>query len=167
MDLIRALLSLWASVWSFVVTCWRRVIYGTKNTDIELATDRFPPPPKATKEAADAFVQSLLPSAVKALASRYNNGKDCELIGRLHGSFNVCFFVKFRECGTEWIIRIPIEPRLHRPWHKLQSEVATLEYEIPATIKLILTIFQLYSLPHNYSSSYSSCIWPKCCAGWR
>ncbi|OAQ97647.1 hypothetical protein LLEC1_05614 [Akanthomyces lecanii] len=128
MDLIRALQSVWASVWSFVATCWRRVIYGTKSTDTELGTDRFPRPPKTTKEAADAFVQSLLPAAVKGLASRYNNGKACELLGRLYGSFNVCFFVKFEECGTEWVIRIPIEPRLHRPWHKLRSEVATLKY---------------------------------------
>lgn len=119
MEPIRALLSVWTSVWFFVLGCWRKVIYGTKKTDPESRIDRFLPPPKATKEAAEAFVQSLLPAAIKALASKYNDGKDCELLGRLYGSFNVCFFVKFKECGLEWVIRIPIEPRLHRPWHKL------------------------------------------------
>ncbi|TQV93481.1 phosphotransferase enzyme family protein [Cordyceps javanica] len=76
----------------------------------------------------DRFVESLRHTKVADLASRYNNGKECRVFHRLYGSFNVCFFVEFEECGTLWAVRIPIEPRLHKPWEKLQSEATTLKY---------------------------------------
>ncbi|XWX02082.1 hypothetical protein V2A60_010114 [Cordyceps javanica] len=75
----------------------------------------------------DRFVGSLRHTKVADLASRYNNGKECRVFHRLYGSFNVCFFVEFEECGTLWAVRIPIEPRLHKPWEKLQSEATTLK----------------------------------------
>ncbi|OAQ98384.1 hypothetical protein LLEC1_07196 [Akanthomyces lecanii] len=93
---------------------------------MESGSDRFPPAPKATREAADAFMQSLLPSAIEALASKHNNGKACTIFSRLYGSFNVCFFVRFED-GLQWTVRNPIIPRLHEPWQKLESEVVTLK----------------------------------------
>ncbi|ATY64153.1 kinase-like domain [Cordyceps militaris] len=127
MDLIRALLSVWTSARSVLLTFWRRLIYGIKVIDVERGADQFPPAPKAIREAADAFLESLQTDAIEALASRYNDGKPCRVFFRLHGSFNVCYFVVFEE-GPSWTVRIPITPRLYRPWDKILSEVATLRY---------------------------------------
>jgi hypothetical protein len=44
-----------------------------------------------------------------------------------NGSFNVCFFVEFYTVATAWVVRIPIEPVVHRAWEKLQSEVYTMQ----------------------------------------
>ncbi|OAR01107.1 hypothetical protein LLEC1_05653 [Akanthomyces lecanii] len=127
LDVIRALLSVWTSATSFLLNFWRRVTYETEAVAIDRPVDKFPASPQAIKEAADAFVQSLQTSAVEALASRYNENKACKVLRRLHGSFNVCYFVEFED-GARKTIRIPITPRLHTPWEKLQSEVATLNY---------------------------------------
>lgn len=77
-------------------------------------------------KASDNFVKSLLPEKVKALASRYNGGRSCDITGQARGSYNVCFFVKFDD-EEEWVVRIPIEPALYNPWETLLSEVATIE----------------------------------------
>lgn len=134
MDLIRAVLSAWTSARSFLFAFWRRVIiYGTQVVGIKRAVDQFPAPPKAIKAAAEAFIQALQTSAVEALASRYNKNEACKVFRRLHGSFNVCYFVEFED-GTRWTIRIPITPRLHKPWEKVQSEVATLKYVVSCPV---------------------------------
>lgn len=77
-------------------------------------------------KASDNFVESLLPEKIKALASRYNGGRSCDITGQARGSYNVCFFVKF-DNDEEWVVRIPIEPALYKPWETLLSEVATIE----------------------------------------
>ncbi|OAR03119.1 hypothetical protein LLEC1_06176 [Akanthomyces lecanii] len=129
MDLLRALLSVWTSARSFVLAIWRRLNYRAKIVDVEWCADKFPLTlaPKALKEAANAFIQALQPEAIEALASHHNDGKPCKIFYRLHGSFNVCYFVEFED-GIRWTVRVPITPRLFQPWEKLQSEVATLNY---------------------------------------
>ncbi|KFG81715.1 phosphotransferase enzyme family protein [Metarhizium anisopliae] len=77
-------------------------------------------------KASDNFVESLLPEKIKALASRYNGGRSCDITGQARGSYNVCFFVKF-DNDEEWVVRIPIEPALYKPWETLLSEVATID----------------------------------------
>ena len=76
--------------------------------------------------AGDVFVESLLSSQIEALASRHNSGRSCRVVGRDRGSYNACFFVKF-DSEEEWVVRIPIEPAVHRPWEALLSEVATIK----------------------------------------
>ncbi|KJK80633.1 hypothetical protein H634G_04873 [Metarhizium anisopliae BRIP 53293] len=80
-------------------------------------------------KASDNFVESLLPEKIKALASRYNGGRSCDITGQARGSYNVCFFVKF-DNDEEWVVRIPIEPALYKPWETLLSEVATIDIPV-------------------------------------
>ncbi|KEZ43681.1 hypothetical protein SAPIO_CDS4297 [Scedosporium apiospermum] len=75
-----------------------------------------------------AFIESLDPDAVCALASKHNNSKACQVVKKASGSFNVCFFVEFDLDGSKWIVRVPIEPALDDPWDKLLSEVTTMQY---------------------------------------
>lgn len=77
-------------------------------------------------KASDHFVESLLPSKIEALASRYNGNKSCHITGQARGSYNTCFFVRF-DNAEEWVVRIPIEPALYNPWDALLSEVATIK----------------------------------------
>ncbi|KAM3452330.1 hypothetical protein MY3296_004621 [Beauveria thailandica] len=122
--------SLWSFSKPFLLPFWPRIRrdsvpdleHGDSTTE---APDQLRLPPKLDR---DKYIASLKHTAVAALASRYNNGKNCRVFNRLNGSFNVCFFVEFTECGTRWAVRVPIEPRLHKPWEKLQSEAATLKY---------------------------------------
>jgi len=74
-----------------------------------------------------AFIESLDPDAVCALASKHNNSKSCQVVKKASGSFNVCFFVEFDLDGSKWIVRVPIEPALDDPWDKLLSEVTTMQ----------------------------------------
>lgn len=71
------------------------------------------------------FILSLDPEAVCALASRFNNGKPCQIVRKDNGSFNVCFVVEFERDGPKWVVRIPLVPVLDNPWEKIISEVAT------------------------------------------
>ncbi|KND88481.1 hypothetical protein TOPH_06888 [Tolypocladium ophioglossoides CBS 100239] len=84
--------------------------------------------PEQDNKVIKAFIESLDTDAVCALASRYNFGRPCRVAKRDNGSFNVCFFVEFDDDGPKWIVRVPIEPSLHKPWQKLLSEVATVQY---------------------------------------
>ncbi|GAO17554.1 hypothetical protein UVI_02047550 [Ustilaginoidea virens] len=77
--------------------------------------------------AGDDFVDSLMPRKIEALASRYNGGRTCRIVGEDRGSYNACFFVKFDDDNETWVVRIPIEPALHNPWQALLSEVATMK----------------------------------------
>ncbi|KAM3549694.1 hypothetical protein MY1884_008621 [Beauveria asiatica] len=121
--------SLWSFSKPFLLPFWPRIRrdsvpdleHGDSTTE---PPDQLRLPPKLDR---DKYIASLKHTAVAALASRYNNGKNCRVFNRLNGSFNVCFFVEFTECGTRWAVRVPIEPRLHKPWEKLQSEAATLK----------------------------------------
>ena len=77
------------------------------------------------------YIQSINKDAVCALASRHNNGLPCRLDESTpvaNGSFNVCFFVEFHTTAerTQWVVRVPIEPVVHRAWEKVQSEVCTM-----------------------------------------
>lgn len=78
-------------------------------------------------QAKRNFIDSLDSDAVCALASRYNNGQTCRVVKKDNGSFNVCFFVEFEQDGSQWIVRIPIEPAFDDPWDKLLSEITTLQ----------------------------------------
>lgn len=61
-------------------------------------------------EAKRTFIQSLdLHAICDLLASRYNNGKSCRVVGKKNGSFNVCFFVEFDHDESKWTVRVPIE----------------------------------------------------------
>ncbi|TWU71871.1 hypothetical protein ED733_003714 [Metarhizium rileyi] len=84
--------------------------------------------PEQDDELITTFIESIDSDAVCALASRYNHCKPCRVVHRTNGSFNVCFFVKFDNDDLRWIVRIPIIPSLHKPWQKLLSEVATLQF---------------------------------------
>ncbi|KFG77888.1 phosphotransferase enzyme family protein [Metarhizium anisopliae] len=79
-------------------------------------------------QAKRNFIDSLDSDAVCALASRYNNGQTCRVVKKDNGSFNVCFFVEFEQDGSQWIVRIPIEPAFDDPWDKLLSEITTLQF---------------------------------------
>lgn len=104
----------------------------------------LPPPSRLPPSPADAtpltdeqrrrrktdYIQSLSTEAICALASHHNNGLSCRLNASTptkNGSFNVCFFVEFYTVATRWVVRIPIEPIVHRVWEKLQSEVYTMQ----------------------------------------
>ncbi|KAK2595189.1 hypothetical protein QQS21_007094 [Conoideocrella luteorostrata] len=80
-------------------------------------------------KASDGFVESLLPSKIMALASRYNGNRCCRIAGQARGSYNACFFVKF-DNNVEWVVRIPIEPALYNTWETLLSEVATINIPV-------------------------------------
>lgn len=77
------------------------------------------------------YIQSIDREAICALASRHNNNLPCRLDKSSpmeNGSFNVCFFVEFYTTPEriQWVVRVPIEPVVHRAWDKLQSEVCTI-----------------------------------------
>ncbi|KND90594.1 hypothetical protein TOPH_04865 [Tolypocladium ophioglossoides CBS 100239] len=102
----------------------------TDATEIEAGPDGqgFPTTDDQDHEIKEEFIESLDPDAVCALASRYNNGKPCQVVNKDSGSFNVCFFVKFDQDEPEWIVRVAIETSLDNPWDKLLSEVTTIQY---------------------------------------
>ncbi len=82
------------------------------------------------RKARDAFIGSITDRQVRALASSYHHGDDCEFFREFNrGSFNVCFFVQFftqpkldRQPGAKpdgdcWVVRVPLGPRLAmEPW---------------------------------------------------
>lgn len=69
--------------------------------------------------------------------SRYNDEKPCLVFGPDNGSHNACFFcrVEFPDDATKWVVQMPIELALHRPWDKLISEVATSKVTQTGTYK--------------------------------
>lgn len=87
----------------------------------------FPTTEEQDAQVKNTFIESLDLDAICALASKYNNGKPCQVVDRKNGSFNACFFVNFEQDGPELVVRVPIEPILDNPWDKVLSEVATLE----------------------------------------
>lgn len=155
--MLSALLHLVRSRWTLVVLfaskIWRRLLYfaGTTGLGID-APERNPEidspnandlgvgnprtDPQGFPALTDdqygqlkrAFIESLDPDLICSLASRYNNGTPCRVVGKKNGSFNVCFFVEFdQEEELEWIVRVLIEPALDHPWAKLVSEVTTMQ----------------------------------------
>lgn len=86
----------------------------------------FPRTAEQIEEDLKAFIDSIDPSAVCRLASRHNSSKTCRIFrDPANGSYNVCYFVEF-EGGTQWVVRIPLEPSISNVWDKVQSEVATI-----------------------------------------
>lgn len=80
----------------------------------------------------EEFIRSIKREAICELASSYHGGVGCEVFKTEHGSFNVCFFVKFEPVTPgkkpdKWVVRIPIPGRV--PWidEKINSEVATMK----------------------------------------
>lgn len=82
--------------------------------------------PEQRDDKEESFIASIDRSAVCALASSYNDEKPCRIMNSVQGGFNMCFFIKFRNGITTWVVRIPIEPAVRSVWDKLQSEVATM-----------------------------------------
>ncbi|OAQ97618.1 hypothetical protein LLEC1_02681 [Akanthomyces lecanii] len=77
----------------------------------------------------DAYINAIRKDDVLKLASSYNRDRKCiEFRKPENGSYHVCFFVEFPCDGQKWVVRFPICPVLYKPWQKLQSEVATMEY---------------------------------------
>lgn len=89
-------------------------------------SDIIPLTPEQLDSQTDEFVKAIDLEAIRALASSYNNGSPCHVdeTATARGSYNVCFFVKFD--NQTWLVRVPIEPVVHDPWGKLQSEVCTM-----------------------------------------
>lgn len=74
------------------------------------------------------YINSIKTTDVCKLASSHNTGRPChEFRNPEHGSFNVCFFVRFPFDDKRWVVRFPIKPALYDAWEKLQSEIATME----------------------------------------
>ncbi|PNH42254.1 hypothetical protein VD0002_g9980 [Verticillium dahliae] len=91
------------------------------------------------KQSRKRFIKSLDDNAICALASRYNNGKFCRVVGKASGSFNVCVFIEFYEDSAKWIVRIPIEPAFDDAWIKIKSEVATMRsVGLTSNLQLVL-----------------------------
>ena len=83
----------------------------------------------------EEYIKSIKPPDVCKLASNHNKMKPChEFRKPEHGSFNVCFFVRFPSDGKEWVVRFPICPLLNDAWHKLQSEITTMRSVIALTL---------------------------------
>ncbi|KAK0721847.1 hypothetical protein B0T26DRAFT_700441 [Lasiosphaeria miniovina] len=87
---------------------------------------KFPPTYDQIEGALKAFIDSIDPDAVCSLASLHNSSKNCRMFrDAASGSYNVCYFVEFDD-GTQWVVRIPLEPCISNVWDKVQSEVATI-----------------------------------------
>lgn len=87
---------------------------------------KFPPTSEQIEEGLNAFINSIDPNAVCRLASQHNSSKTCWMFqDPANGSYNVCYFVEFED-GTQWVVRIPLEPSIFNVWDKVQSEVATI-----------------------------------------
>ncbi|OAA60700.1 phosphotransferase enzyme family protein [Cordyceps fumosorosea ARSEF 2679] len=140
LGLVHLLRLVWDLSKPLLLRLWPRLSRGDAAApDVELASNKnnnnnnaapepLPLPREAAHATADSFIDALQYERVANLASRYNGGTPCHVLYHLCGSFNACFFVEFAECRTRWTVRVPIEPSLHKPWEKLQSEVATLNY---------------------------------------
>ncbi len=88
--------------------------------------DYFPPTAAQQESELQAFIDSIDPSNVCSLASRYNYFKPCRIFQETtNGSYNVCFFVEFDE-GVKWVVRIASKSSVHNAWDKVKREVATI-----------------------------------------
>ncbi|PNY23876.1 Uncharacterized protein TCAP_06180 [Tolypocladium capitatum] len=118
-----------------------RNTYSLKKASIEINKPRAGSPgpvelgfPTLTGEQEEQlindFITSLDADAICNLAASYNHGKPCKVLRNTSGSFNVCFFIKFDDDDDDGkvVVRIPIEPVVARPWEKVVSEVATIQY---------------------------------------
>ncbi|KAI9824467.1 MAG: hypothetical protein M1832_002002 [Thelocarpon impressellum] len=102
---------------------------------------------RLVENACIRFIMSIDRDAVCRLASSFNHGKPCRLVGKhKKGSFNVCFPVTFEPArgrqevedvemqeeqqndSPQWMVRFPILPRLAFPEEKLRGEIATMKY---------------------------------------
>ncbi|KAH9208501.1 kinase-like domain-containing protein [Leptodontidium sp. 2 PMI_412] len=89
---------------------------------------KFPPTAEQIEEGLNAFIDSIDPNVVCKLASQHNSSQICWMFqDPANGSYNVCYFVEFED-GTQWVVRIPLEPSISNVWDKVQSEVATIRY---------------------------------------
>ncbi|EEU37168.1 uncharacterized protein NECHADRAFT_78356 [Fusarium vanettenii 77-13-4] len=129
------LLMLWGYLFRFTdVPRFRSREINTSNiNEAEVETrvsnvQEFPTTEEQDAQVKNTFIESLDLDTICALASKYNDGRPCQVVDRKNGSFNACFFVKFEQDGPEWVVRVPIEPILDNPWDKVLSEVATIEY---------------------------------------
>lgn len=90
-------------------------------------------------EKRDDFIASLRERQddILALAASYHpTGAEGQFFKEpSHGSYNICFFVKFRSDTNgwdRWVVRIPLRPCLaFGARTKLESEIATMEYDLP------------------------------------
>lgn len=102
-------------------------IDGPKARPLAPNLQTFPATEDQLNQIRKQFIESLDLDAVCALASRFNNGKSCQVVRKARGSFNICFFVEFEQDGPKWVVRVPIESSLDDQWNKLLSEVTTMQ----------------------------------------
>ncbi|OAR00013.1 hypothetical protein LLEC1_04496 [Akanthomyces lecanii] len=132
--LIQSLLSRWKTLLWTLIRKWSGMTISPKSSrDVEQcieneARDTLQPNTTHLQQTKEAFIRSIQPRAIEALAQKHNNQKPCRIFGRENGSFNVCFFLEFPDDGARWVVRVPIEPALQQAWEKLESEVATVTY---------------------------------------
>ncbi|ROT39961.1 kinase-like protein [Sodiomyces alkalinus F11] len=79
------------------------------------------------RKARHHFIKEIKKDAVLRLASSHRNGDECDFFRPpTRGSFNMCYFVRFRD-GEAWVVRIPIQPYLSfEAQQKIEREVATM-----------------------------------------
>lgn len=89
-------------------------------------------------EQIKEFIDSIEPSLVCKLASSLHpENKPCEVFSDpKKGSYNICFPVVFTDPiphiestrqTEQWMIRIPLLPRLAFPEEKMRGEIATMK----------------------------------------
>jgi hypothetical protein len=98
-------------------------------------------------EARDRFIELISEDHIRRLASSYHNDDPCAFFKPpAWGSYNICFFVRFRlrstneasdpsgqscEIGDRWVVRVPLSPYLGiAAYNKLESEVAIMQYAV-------------------------------------
>jgi hypothetical protein len=92
--------------------------------------DYFPPTAEPKAGELREFIDSIDPSDVCSLASQYNYLKPCKIFQKsAHGSYNVCFFVEFKD-GVIWVVRFILMYFVYNIWDEVQSEVTSIRQAI-------------------------------------
>lgn len=128
-------------IWELLLPRWRYfVALGCQILQLLSRTNHSPdhtsyPPdpsglipwtPEQRARAEEDFISAIDEDAVRALASEHR-GLPCRILGTKRGSFNICYFISFDTNHPTWVVRVPIQPAINRPWEKLQSEVYTMQ----------------------------------------
>ena len=106
-------------------------------TDVEVQT--------AVHEKRDdfiAFLHERQGDILALAASHHPTGAEGQFFREpARGTYNICFFVKFRSANGDWdkwVVRIPLRPCLaFGARTKVESEIATMEYNPPPLISSI------------------------------
>lgn len=155
--------------WVYCITRFRR-LWGALFNPIfrRLATSPYnlrPLTDQQRKQKTHEFIDSIDPSAIRALGSKYNDGLSCEIRCWCQGTFNVCYILDFPD-GSTRLVRLPIEPAVHDVWNKVQSEVYTMQYVSPAYsispfLRTDTVRIKVRARPHYYCCPSSICLRPQ------